>query len=70
MPSEREWYDHACKIEDELEWLWANCRIIYFPPDGSYPIEHTLRARKDSRSMIEEAKGKWSNDKIHPTASL
>ena len=48
----------------EIEWLWANCRIIYFPPDKSYPIEHTLRARKDSRKMIEEARDKWSNDLI------
>jgi len=53
----------------EVEWLWANCRIIYFPPDNSYPIEHTLRARKDSRRMIEEARDKWSNVPALPTAS-
>ena len=27
-----------------LEWLFANCRIVYFPPGGQYPIEHNPHA--------------------------
>lgn len=38
-----------------LEWIWANCRIIYFPGNGAYPLEHTLLAGKDSREDIERA---------------
>lgn len=68
MPDARQWYDHAQKIEDELEWLWANCRIVYFPPDGEYPIEHTMAARKDSRELIEAARDKWSNAPAVATA--
>jgi hypothetical protein len=40
-----------------IEWIWANCRIIYFPKAddelGTYPIEHNPFAKKDSRCMIE-----------------
>lgn len=38
--------------EAELEWLWKNCRIIYFPP-GLYPVEHNPHANKLSRDFIE-----------------
>jgi len=37
----------------QLEWLWKNCIIVYFPPGGSYAIEHNLAAKKDSRRYIE-----------------
>ncbi len=37
----------------ELEWLWRNCTITYWPRDGGYPIEHNRKANKDSREMIE-----------------
>lgn len=26
------------------EWLFANCRIVYFPPGGAYPVEHNPHA--------------------------
>jgi hypothetical protein len=43
----------ADKIRAQLEWLWTNCRIIYFPVSGAYPLEHTLFAKKNARQMIE-----------------
>ena len=40
-----------------IDELWAECKIIYWPPaddkEGTYPIEHTMKARKDSRKLIE-----------------
>ena len=41
------------KLRFQLEWLWKNCRIVYYPKDEGYPIEHTLAAEKDMRSVIE-----------------
>jgi hypothetical protein len=41
---------------NQLEWLWANCRIIYHPDGlGTYPIEHMIYGmfKKDTRWMIE-----------------
>ena len=42
--------------KEQLEWLWSNCRIVYFPTNGVgvYPIEHQPFAHKDSRDMIEQ----------------
>lgn len=40
-------------LSAQLEWLWANCRIIYWPKDGSYPIEHNPNALKYGRDIIE-----------------
>jgi hypothetical protein len=37
----------------QLEWLWKNCKIVFHPADGSYPIEHNPHAQKDSRALIE-----------------
>ena len=57
-------YRHAsawaadCK---RIEALWANCRIIYYPPlrppdfAPSYPIEHNALAGRMGRSDIEAA---------------
>lgn len=40
--------------KEQLEWLWANCNIVYWPGTEEYPIEHNLHAQKDSRDLIEE----------------
>ncbi len=37
----------------QLEWLWANCKVVYWPKDDRYPIEHNPHAKKYSRDMIE-----------------
>jgi len=37
----------------EIEWLWATCKIVYWPRDDRYPIEHNPHARKYSRELIE-----------------
>lgn len=39
----------------QIEWLWGNCKIIYHPPSGEYPIEHNPHASKDGRPLIEQA---------------
>jgi hypothetical protein len=41
------------KPEEMLEWLWANCKIVYWPSGGQYPVEHDLAAHKDMRTTIE-----------------
>lgn len=38
----------------QLEWLWANCKIVYWPPDDRYCIEHNARVGKIGREMIEK----------------
>lgn len=40
-------------FKSQLEWLWKNCRIVYFPKDEGYPIEHVPYLNKDMRSVIE-----------------
>lgn len=45
--------ESQCSASVQLEWLWANCKIVYWPPDGRYPIEHAPHARKYSRDAIE-----------------
>ena len=40
-------------FKSQLEWLWKNCRIICYPKDGGYPIEHTHRSGKIMREVIE-----------------
>ena len=40
-------------LEEQLEWLWANCKIVYWKGDDSHPIEHSPHARKYSRDLIE-----------------
>jgi hypothetical protein len=42
----------------QLEWLWKNCTIVYWPPDGGYPWEHNPDASKYARLIIE---GKMPN---------
>lgn len=42
------------KLKGQLDWLWANCKIIYYPNEPqSYPIEHNARANKIMREYIE-----------------
>jgi hypothetical protein len=36
-----------------VEWLWANARIVYYPGNGQYPIEHTVAGCKDGRIFLE-----------------
>ncbi len=47
--------EHIREQSEQLEWLWANCRIVYYPkdPPGAYPIEHAPGAGKDMRAVIE-----------------
>jgi len=54
-PAEREnalLTEHVRAVR-QIEWLWAACKIVYWPKDGSYPIEHNPPARKYSRDTIE-----------------
>lgn len=39
-------------LEQFLNWLMANCRIIYVPNSGDYPIEHYLPANKDNTQAL------------------
>jgi len=39
-------------LRAELARVKANCKIVYWPKDGSYPIEHTMAANKDCYEMI------------------
>lgn len=48
----------ANKKSRQLDWLWANCRIIHWPETGEYPFEHNPRANKDSRESIESCMNK------------
>lgn len=40
------------RLRAELASVKANCKIVYWPKDGSYPIEHTMAANKDCYEMI------------------
>jgi len=43
--------EHAevvAELEYRLEWARTNCRVVYCPPDGAYPIEHAPHAKKDA----------------------
>jgi len=41
------------RLSAMLEAIWARCHIVYWPENGSYPLEHTMRANKSSRQWIE-----------------
>ena len=45
------------ELEAELSSVWSRCKIVYFPHDGSYPIEHDGRANKIMRTVIEKHLG-------------
>jgi hypothetical protein len=36
-----------------LDWIWANCSVLHWPKDNSYPLEHQPLAGKDMRDYIE-----------------
>lgn len=38
-----------------LRFLKARCRIIYYPPNNEYPIEHAPLARKDQWGALVAA---------------
>jgi hypothetical protein len=40
------------EAERLLRMIRANCRVIYYPPDGMYPLEHAPHARKDMWDAI------------------
>lgn len=42
-------------LEAELAALWKHCHVVYWGPNGEYPIEHNPHAGKDCRRMIEAA---------------
>lgn len=35
-----------------MDLIFEHCKVVYFPKDGSYPIEHAKGANKDSREML------------------
>ena len=39
--------------KEQLEWLWKNCRITYYPNFPTCQIEHSPHAKKDCRAFIE-----------------
>lgn len=46
------------ELTDRLSWLKASCRVVYYPKDGSYPIEHAPGAGKDQWDAILTAKNR------------
>jgi hypothetical protein len=44
--------DFARELERELNFIRAHCRVVFYPSDGRYPIEHTMAARKDQFDAI------------------
>ena len=47
------WNQAQLTAQEQLEWLWENCRIVYQDIVENYPIEHCQWAKKDSRAFIE-----------------
>ncbi len=43
------------QAKEDTELLWSHCRIVYWPGNPEYPLEHNPHARKDMRSLIESA---------------
>jgi len=39
--------------DEQLEWLWRNCKIVYWPEFPEYPLEHAPQANKNAREFIE-----------------
>lgn len=40
------------QLEEELAFIRRCCRVVYYPPDGSCPIEHAPGAGKDQLDEI------------------
>ena len=45
--------ENSDKLQSQLEWLWKNCKIVYYPKPGGCWVEHDLSLGKDMRSGIE-----------------
>jgi hypothetical protein len=43
------------KVASKLNWLIANCKIVYWPGNGAYPIEHNPHANKDGMVWLDAA---------------
>ena len=50
-----------------LKAIRDNCKIVMFPDDGSYPLEHTLAANKDMFSEIVQRLGAENKVKAEST---
>lgn len=38
-----------------VDAVFANCRVVFYPKDGSYPLEHSPHANKDMKDAILSA---------------
>lgn len=45
----------ARKDGERLKWARKNCRVVFCPPDGAYPIEHAPHAGKDMWEALATA---------------
>ena len=43
------------KDKERLDWIFENCKIVHFPDNGEYPIEHNQSHGKKSRELFEKA---------------
>lgn len=51
----------ALAAEQQVDGLGKHCRIVFFPADNEYPIEHSLRAALASAPEVEaEKRAKWN----------
>lgn len=44
--------DELAHNKENLAFIKRCCRVVYYPPDGSYPIEHAPGAGKDQFDEI------------------
>jgi len=59
--------------KEKLEWIWENCKVVYFPGKGDYPLEHVKSSNKDLRREIEhcmEFGGGWSAENRWEACSM
>lgn len=47
-----EHYNELSQLRQLCNFLFSECKIVYWPKDGSYPIEHNMAAQKDSRELL------------------
>lgn len=46
------------KLMRELDWLYTQCNITFYPKDGRYPIEHNARANKLCKPLLDIERNK------------
>jgi len=46
------------ELEESTSRIWDRCKVVYYPRDGSYPLEHNMSASKDMREAIYSAMAK------------